>query len=216
MKKKLKRELEREALVRLEDAARTQADYENIVLMWDKLDETRARRARRYEIGFDTDELFDWESTGKAVIPRPIEHEWWRELLRGDFLDVIFDCPQEIPEMAPSHSIYEIVKNLNENQKEILYYWAIRLWSPQRIAAYRRQTDRNVLKVYTTLIDGLRKALYERLAPRYDQKLPLTLAQREFVEWYSEKLRKRKPPLTAAVMNDRIVICTYIMKITNR
>jgi len=46
--------------------------------------------------------------------------------------------------------------------------------------------------MYNALIGNLRKNLYERLAPRYVQKLPLTLAQREFVEWYGEQLCKKK------------------------
>jgi DNA-directed RNA polymerase specialized sigma24 family protein len=53
------------------------------------------------------------------------------------------------------------VKVLNDNQKEILYLRVIRQWSPQKIAAMRGQTDRNIRKVYDTLINGLRKKLKE-------------------------------------------------------
>lgn len=63
---------------------------------------------------------------------------------------------------------------------------------PQRIAALRGQTDRNILKVYDTMIKNLRKKLYERLAPRYIHSLPLTFAQREFVKNYMEQHVKGK------------------------
>ena len=43
-RKKLKRELRAEALARLEDAARTQKDFENVIAWCDKLDVNRERR----------------------------------------------------------------------------------------------------------------------------------------------------------------------------
>ncbi len=61
-KKKLKRELRREALTRLEDAARSQSDFEEIIAWWDKLDENRERRERDHEIsrGDVPLEMFRW------------------------------------------------------------------------------------------------------------------------------------------------------------
>ena len=49
-KKKLKRELRREALTRLEEAARTQNEFNEVVAWWDKLDENRERRERDHEV----------------------------------------------------------------------------------------------------------------------------------------------------------------------
>ena len=45
-KKKLKRELRKEALTRMEEAARTVADFEKVTKAWDKLDSNRERRER--------------------------------------------------------------------------------------------------------------------------------------------------------------------------
>ena len=47
---KLKRELKAEALTRLEEAARTAADFRGVITMWDKLDANRERRERYHEI----------------------------------------------------------------------------------------------------------------------------------------------------------------------
>ena len=41
---KLKRELEREALTRLEDAARTPKDFEGVIAWWDRLDRNQEHR----------------------------------------------------------------------------------------------------------------------------------------------------------------------------
>ena len=50
------------------------------------------------------------------------------------------------------------------------------------------------MKVYATLIEGLRKKLYERLHPRYKAGEPLTLAQRQFVKEYGAgRLKTGKP-----------------------
>ena len=49
-RKKLKRELRAEALARLEDSARTQRDFENVIAWWDRLDANRERRERYHEL----------------------------------------------------------------------------------------------------------------------------------------------------------------------
>ena len=187
-RKKLKREIERENLTRIEEAARTEEDFKNLVNQWNRLDKNRNRRKRSYEVKLMYEDrimpIEEFEVTDGAVIPTPLEHTWWRQLLSGNFIDVIFDCPHELHELASSQSISEPLKSLNDNQKEVLYYRIIRQWSPQKIAALRGQSDRNIRKVYDTLIAGLRKKLFERLYPRFEKDLPLTYAQREFVMNY--------------------------------
>ena len=60
-RKKLKRELQAEALARLEDAARTVSDFEKVVAWWDKLDANRERRERYHELSRSGDDLpFDY------------------------------------------------------------------------------------------------------------------------------------------------------------
>ena len=112
--------------------------------------------------------------------------------MRGDFLDVIFDCPYELHELTSDRYISEILRNLNENQMEVLYYRVIRQWSVHRTAVMRGQTERNIRKVYGTLIAGLRRKVFERLYPRFEANLPLTLTQREFVMSYVKKRSTRK------------------------
>lgn len=208
VRKQLERDVKREALRRMEDAARTTEDYNKVVQKWNERDKLNRRRWQRWEIGRPNEEMLHWDRLDEnsekgrlkdwldTVIPAPLNHEWWRQLLRGDFLDVIHDCPYEMHELTSSAPVFDILRTLSENQMEVLYYWAIRQESPQRIAARRGQTDRNILKVYATLIEGMRKKLYDRLLPRYAADEPLTIAQRRFMEEYgSGKLKTGKPKL---------------------
>ena len=55
-KKKLKRELEQEALARLESAARTVPEWNNVIAWWDRLDANRERRERYHEISRSGDD----------------------------------------------------------------------------------------------------------------------------------------------------------------
>ncbi|MCL2841628.1 MAG: hypothetical protein FWE05_12750 [Defluviitaleaceae bacterium] len=180
------------ALIRQENAARTEEDFENLTNTWDKLDSNRERRERRHEIG-RTEDMLEWEWSGETVIPPPIEHIWWRDLLKGNPIDVIHDCPHQVQEFTSSRNIYELIDALKENQKEVLYYRAIRYWSFQKIAALRGQTDRNILKTYTRLIESIRYNLYMRLLHRYLEQLPLTQSQRTFMDDNWDKYGLGKP-----------------------
>jgi len=182
MRGQLKRDLRREEVIRTEDPARTEEDFKEVVKEWDKWDSNRERRERYYEAALYDMTVEDVEVTGGAVIPQPLDHKWWRQMMQGNFLDVIFDCPYDIHELTSSRSVSELLEALRDNQKEVLFFRVIWQWSPQKIAAMRGQTDRNIRKVYDTLIEGLRKKLYKRLYPRYVKNLPLTLVQREFVQ----------------------------------
>ena len=154
----LKRETFRVSLLRMEDAARTEQDFEAVVNEWDRYDKLRERRENRKED--PTEEIaLKREALQNFVIPEPRHHVWWRKTLNGNFDDVIFDCPHEIQDLVTSETLYLVLKKLNEGQKEVLYYRAIRDWSPQQLAVHRGQTDRNIRKVYATLIAKIHREL---------------------------------------------------------
>jgi len=50
-KKRLKRELAREALARLEESARSEGEFEEVVRIWDKLEQNEVRRVGNHEVG---------------------------------------------------------------------------------------------------------------------------------------------------------------------
>ena len=202
----IRREADRIALIRQESAARTPYEFEKLVSTYNRLDENRERRERYHEVDRPHERIHLGYTNGK-IIPAPFGYRFWREILNGNFLDIIFDCPHEIQELTASKSIYELVGVLNEGQKEVLYYWEIRGWTPQRVAAFRGQTDRNILKVHATMTESLRYKQYMRLLPRYKEKLPLTTSQQRFMEnnsdKYGEGKEKRKRRTKAEIQADR-------------
>lgn len=187
-KRMLMREADRISMTQIEDAARTVTDFEELNILWNNREIVERYRLKKHEEKYD-DELPDTEISDRSVIiPPPLNHVWWRQLLGGNFLDVIHDCPYEIPEMTTSRPVFDYTMELDDMHRELLYYWAIRQWSPQRIAAFFDRTDRNIRKVYNTMIDKIRRKMYIRLSPRYAAHEPLTHAQKEFCETYWERL----------------------------
>jgi hypothetical protein len=176
----IKRQSDRLALIRQEDGCRTEYDFEKLVDTYDRLDNNRERRERYNEIGRPQTTLHLGYTNGR-IIPTPISTRFWREILNGNFLDIIFDCPHEIQELTASKPVYELVGALKDGQKEVFYYWEIRGWTPQRIAVFRGQTDRNILKIHATMIKSLQYKLYKRLMPRFMSVAPLTRSQCRFM-----------------------------------
>ena len=180
-RKKLKREIEREALARMEDAARTKDEFENVTAVWDRLDANRERRERWHEKCRTEKTLALGYSDGE-ILPNPVGHVFWRQLMRGEFLDVIFDCPYELHELVEDADVSEVLHDLSENHREILYFSAIRLYSSVRLAALRKQTDRNIRKARVLMLKKIHEQLIPRLAQRAGSGLPVTLAQLDFLK----------------------------------
>ena len=198
----LVREAKAAALARMEDAARTESDFNAVVTQWNHNDKNRERRERYHEIGRPNAEMLHWDrqdpndEKGKmkdelvTVIPRPLDHEWWRQQLRGDFIDTIFDCPHELHELIGDAPISKLLYDLSENQKEILYYSAIRQHSNARIAARRKQTDRNIRKTLALLLKTTREKLAAQTRYNISNGLHITHVQRAFLLWYDEENAK--------------------------
>lgn len=180
-RKKLKREIEREALVRMEDAARTKDDFEKVTAEWDRLDANRERREQWHEKR-RTEQMLTFGYKDGEVLPNPAGHVFWRQLMHGDFLDVIFDCPYELHELVEDVDISALLRNLSENHREILYFSAIRLYSSARLATMRKQTDRNIRKTRVLMLKKIHEQLIPRLVQRADSGLPVTLEQLDFLK----------------------------------
>ena len=155
---KLKRELEQEALTRLEDSARTEEEFANVVTWWNRFDANRERKERYHEIG-RSDVPLEWGmSPDEIVIPAPIQHVYQKQIQKGDFLDAVFNCPFEMHELVTDADISKSIFALKDVQKELLYQLAIKGYSCQLIAAFRVQTDRNIRKIRDTMLRKLRKS----------------------------------------------------------
>ena len=201
-KEKLKRELEREALARIEDAARTPEDFENVTKWWDRLDANRERKERYYEIGCEIkDEPQEWEDPqAGAIFPPAVYEPLPTAGDDGDFIDTLFNCPYEMHELVEDADLSELIHKLSENHKEVLFYSAVHLYDCAWIAALRGQSDRNIRKVRALLVYNLQRKLLERLNLREQRSLSLTTTERAFLE------ARKSPPLTKARADDMVVI----------
>lgn len=182
-RKKLKRELRAEALARLEDAARTQRDFENVIAWWDKLDANRERRERYHELSRSGDDVpLDYgASANELFFPDTLNDVLEKQIRKGDFIDAIFYCPYDIHELVTEEYLSEILLELKEDHKELLFLWAVRLFSSTRIAVIRQQSDRNIRKIRNTMMKKIRKELLSALTDKAEKQLPMTLVEKAFL-----------------------------------
>lgn len=68
-------------------------------------------------------------SPDEIVIPAPIQSVYWHQMMNGEFLDVIFDCPYELQELVCDSSISQILSELSEKHKALFYFLYIRDYS---------------------------------------------------------------------------------------
>ena len=186
-RKKLKRDIRAEALERLEQAARTPEDFEEVIEWWDRLDRNRERRERYREISRSND--FPIE-TGAALGTNFATNLYiTKQICKGEFLEVIFDSPQELQEHISEKYLFEIIRDLKPEHKELLYMKAIQRLDNKQIARIRGQTDRNIRERWTVLLNKLHKKIYTYLtSEEAAQHHNFTITERVFVEEYELQL----------------------------
>ena len=182
-RKKLRRELRAEALARLEDAARTQRDFENVIAWWEKLDANRERRERYHELSRSGDDVpLDYgASANELFFPDTLNDVLEKQIRKGDFIDAIFYCSYDIHELVTEEYLSEILLELKEDHKELLFLWAVRLFSSTRIADIRQQSDRNIRKVRNTMMKKIQKELLSALTDKAEKQQPMTLMEKAFL-----------------------------------
>ena len=170
-KEMLKREIRQEALHRLERTAKTEADFRQIIKLWDKLDSNEERRVRDHEV---LREIVDYDSCssvhpaykyGLTPVSLPSEDPpagsydivLKKQRRRGDFIDSIFDTPNDIGELVTEEELSDILKELPFQKKELLYYLVIRALPAGWLAEMKEQTDRNIRKIRSTLLKRIAK-----------------------------------------------------------
>ena len=183
-RKKLQGELRAEALAQLEDSARTQREFENVIAWWDRLDANRERRERYHEPSRSGDDVpLDYgASANEFFFPNTLNDVLEKQLRKGDFIDAIFYCPYDIHELVTEEYLSKILWELNEEHKELLFLCAVRLFSLTRIAKIRNQSDRNIRKVRGTMLKRIRKKLLPALLDKAEKQQPMTLLEKDFLE----------------------------------
>lgn len=197
-KEQLKRDIKTAALERLEQAAKSVDDFKNVISQWDRLDENRERKERYWEISRnDTDFPLEYGEAGwGTVFPKNLNTAIQKQIRNGDFIDAIYDSPNEIQELVTDEYLYQILKNLKAEHKELLYLAAVKGLSNTEIAKLQGKTDRAVRYMKDTVFRKIRKRIYEYLASEKGKNYDMTLAEKKFVENYTteyfEKMTKTK------------------------
>lgn len=185
--KRLKREIRAESIRRLEEAARTEKDFWTVVEEWNKLDRNRERRERDHE-NLRGDVPLEYQVVPEPkLIPRWMNNPAYRQLMAGDFLDVLFDCPYEMHQLSADPFISGMIENLSEEHKEVLYFLSLRLYSTTRLAAIRGESDRNIRKLRKTIRKKLQRQMYDHLCGKPEHSL--TLRERQF--WRNTRKSQR-------------------------
>lgn len=184
----LRQETEEVAVNRTSKAARTEEDFKIVIGEMDRLDKNRRRRERYHEI-LRGDVPLEYKTTYDGLIfPLYLSDPKQRLLFRGQFWDILCDCPYEIHELTGNTFLSKMVKDLKMNHKELLYYLSLHLYSTSRLAKIRSQSDRNIRKVRDTYTRKLQKKLYRHLIQRKNDGGILTLREKEFLFLYKEAL----------------------------
>ena len=185
----LHREARALAIRRIEESARTEADFENVLYWWDKLDANRERKERDHETGRSAVPL-EWGAYELYLSDSPSYDMILRRLmLAGDFLDIIFDHPETIHELVTDADLSEILKELKPHLKNMLYYLFLRDYSTTEYAESIGQSDRNIRGIRKTALKKIRKLYGGILTYRKENSLPITIDEKYFLE---NGVRKKK------------------------
>ena len=184
----LKRELRAIALKRLEDGARTVSDFEEVIKEWDHLDSNRERKERYHEIGRENLDSKKDVAPLAIVIPAPINHAYWRQLMKGDFIDIISNCPYEMYNSLSDEDYSKIIYDLKDDHKELLYFLYLRDFTTNQLAALRNQSDRNIRGVRSTILGQIEKKVLMILVDRQIEAFPFTMEELDFLTRHEEEI----------------------------
>ena len=189
----LKRELRAIALKRLEDGARTVSDFEEVIKEWDHLDSNRERKERYHEIGRENLDSKKDVAPLAIIIPTPINHAYWRQLMNGDFIDIISNCPYEMYNSLSDEDYSKIIYDLKDDHKELIYFLYLRDFTTNQLAALRNQSDRNIRGVRSTILGQIEKKVLMILVDRQEEDFPftngnLTMEELDFLTRHEEEI----------------------------
>lgn len=185
----LHREARALAIRRIEESARTEKDFKEVIRWWDRLDANRERKERDHETGRSAVPL-EWGADELYFSGRPSYDMILRRLvLAGDFLDIIFDHPETVHELVTNADLSKILKELKPHLKNMLYYLFLRDYSATEYADTIGQSDRNIRGIRETALKKMRKLYSGTLTYRKENNLPMTLDEKYFLE---NGVRKKK------------------------
>jgi len=190
-RRRIAQSIREEALRRLELSARTISDFQALVSWYDREEQSRMRRERRYEsLRGDAPLEYDALSEGD-ILPISMSQPTFRQICRGEFDDYLTNCLFEMHDLTDRAHIRKIVKNLKLDHKEIVYFLGVRLYSTQELADLRGQSERNIRKVRDTVRRRIQRQLFRALTERAEHGGDLIHLEQDFLRNYVPLQRRR-------------------------
>jgi DNA-directed RNA polymerase specialized sigma24 family protein len=188
MRKYLTQAMLAESISRLEDAARTQAEFKNVIEWWDKRDK-RIKDALDKKVLPIANTTFDIDLYGKG------DHRM-KSLFSGrnhyyvDYLNLIFSCICQMHDLTDDSDLSRLLGKATDKQKAVFFPRVIKGCTPQRIALCHGMTDRNVRDIVDRTVSKIRKGMYEALKKRQAEGISLTMQQKDFLNTIDEEKNK--------------------------
>lgn len=189
-RKRLAQDVREEALRRLELSARTLPEFQTLVDCYDREEESRMRRERRYETLRGDVPLESGALSGGRILPHSLSQPTFRQICRGEFDDYLNTCLFAMHNLTDRAHLREIVMNLKLDHKEILFFLGIRLYPTQQLADLRGQTERNIRKVRNTVRRRIHRKLYAALTELQQTGSELIHLEQDFLRDYTPPKRR--------------------------
>ena len=190
LRKRIAQSVREEALRRLELSARTLSEFQELVVWYDREEESRMRRERRYETLRGDVPLESGALPGGHILPHSMSQPTFRQICRGEFDDYLNTCLFAMHDLAERAHLREIVMNLKLDHKEILFFLGIRLYTTQKLADLRGQTERNIRKVRDTVRRRIHRKLYAALTVLQQDGDELIHLEKDFLRDYTPSKRR--------------------------
>jgi DNA-directed RNA polymerase specialized sigma24 family protein len=188
MRKYLTQAMLTESISRLEDAARTQAEFENVIEWWDKRD-------KKIKDALDKKVLSIAHTTFDIGLYRKGDHRQksvfnGRNLYYEDYLNLIFCCVCQMHNLTDDGDLSRLINKATDKQKAVFFPRVIKGCTPQKIAECYDMTDRNVRDITDRMVSKIRMDMYEALKKRQAGGGSMTLQQRVFLNTIDEEKAK--------------------------
>ncbi|MBQ8622391.1 MAG: hypothetical protein IJ422_08780, partial [Oscillospiraceae bacterium] len=191
LRKRIAQSVREEALRRLELSARTISEFQELVDWYDREEESRMRRERRYETLRGDVPLESGALPGGHILPHSMSQPTFRQICRGEFDDYLNTCLFMMHDLTERAHLREIVMNLKLDHKEILFFLGIRLYSTHKLAELRGQTERNIRKVRDTVQRRIHRKLHTALIALQETGDELIHLEQDFLRDYTPPKRRR-------------------------
>ena len=188
MRKYLTQAMLAESISRLEDAARTQEQFENVIEWWDKRD-------KRIKDALDKKVLPVANATFDIGLYRKGDYRQknvfnGRNFYYEDYLNLIFCCVCQMHNLTEDSDLSRLINKATDKQKAVFFPRIIKGCTPQKIAECHGMTDRNVRDITDRMISKIRIGMYEALKKRRAEGGSMTVQQRDFLNTIDEEKAK--------------------------